>query len=301
MQGCEVGAIFTSVNTLIPAAQRTGRLTLRSGALVREIEVDRQRAAPPPSTSSIAAPARPTPCGPRWSSSRAAPSSRRACCSTRSRPAFPTASPTATTWSAATSTATRSSRCTATASSLVGRASVNDDGATDHATIARFNHLRGKRDYVGGFMAQLQYADPVYPHHASRVRGFGAAFKRRVRDLQPALMQLGGFGKVVARPDNRVTVDPARTDRHGIPIPVVHFSYGDNDRALWRDMSGALEEIYEQGRDRAVLQGRAHERLRQPRGGHVPHGRGPAPRRCSRRSTRPTKCRTCLSSTAARL
>lgn len=40
MQGCEVGAIFTSVNTLIPAAQRTGRLTLRSGALVREIEVD---------------------------------------------------------------------------------------------------------------------------------------------------------------------------------------------------------------------------------------------------------------------
>ena len=40
MQGCEVGAIFTSTNTLIPAAQRTGRLTLRSGALVREIEVD---------------------------------------------------------------------------------------------------------------------------------------------------------------------------------------------------------------------------------------------------------------------
>ena len=35
MQGCEVGAIFTSANTLIPAGQRTGRLTLRSGALVR--------------------------------------------------------------------------------------------------------------------------------------------------------------------------------------------------------------------------------------------------------------------------
>ena len=42
MQGCEVGAIFTSANTLLPAAQRTGRLTLRSGALVREIEVDRE-------------------------------------------------------------------------------------------------------------------------------------------------------------------------------------------------------------------------------------------------------------------
>ena len=47
-------------------------------------------------------------------------------------------------------------------------------------------------------------------------------------------MQMGGFGKVVARPDNRVTVDPARTDRHGIPIPAVRFAFGDNDRALWR-------------------------------------------------------------------
>ena len=87
--------------------------------------------------------------------------------------------------------------------------------------------------------------------------GFGGAFKQRVRDLQPALMQLGGFGKVVARRDNRVTVDPARTDRHGIPIPVVQFAYGDNDRALWRDMSATLEEIYQQGRHGAVLQGRA--------------------------------------------
>ncbi len=40
MQGCEVGAIFTSANTLLPLACATGRLTLRTNALVRDIEVD---------------------------------------------------------------------------------------------------------------------------------------------------------------------------------------------------------------------------------------------------------------------
>ena len=38
--------------------------------------------------------------------------------------------------------------------------------------------------------------------------------------------------------------DPARVDGHGIPIPVVQFTWSDNDRALWTDMRATLEEIY---------------------------------------------------------
>ena len=40
MQGCEVGAIFTSTNTLLPLARATGNLTLRTNALVRRIETN---------------------------------------------------------------------------------------------------------------------------------------------------------------------------------------------------------------------------------------------------------------------
>jgi choline dehydrogenase-like flavoprotein len=244
MQGCEVGAIFTSVNTLIPAAQQTGRLTLRSGALVREIELDGNGRASAVHfvdrrtgrTDAVRASVVVIACG-------AIESPRLLLNSTS--PRFPNGLANGNDLVGRYLHGHTILTMYGYLPSLVGRASVNDDGATDHATIARFNHLRGKRGYVGGFMAQLQYADPAYPHHAGRVRGFGEAFKRRVRELQPALMQLGGFGKVAARPDNRVTVDPARTDRHGIPIPVVRFSYDDNDRALWSDMSGSLEEIYE--------------------------------------------------------
>jgi choline dehydrogenase-like flavoprotein len=127
---------------------------------------------------------------------------------------------------------------------LAGRGPINDDGATDHSTIPRFRPLDAGRGYVGGFGAQIQYADPSYPQHATRVPGIGAAFKRRVRELHPTLLQMGGFGKVQAQHRNRVTVDPSRRDPHGIPVPVVEFTYSDNDRALWRDMSATLEEIY---------------------------------------------------------
>jgi choline dehydrogenase-like flavoprotein len=49
---------------------------------------------------------------------------------------------------------------------------------------------------------------------------------------------------VLSRRENRVTVDPVRKDKHGIPVPVVNFTFGDNDRAIWRDMASAFEEVY---------------------------------------------------------
>lgn len=56
---------------------------------------------------------------------------------------------------------------------------------------------------------------------------------------------LGGFGKVLARRENRVTVSPNRRDAYGIPIPVVHFRWDDGDLALWRAMQATALEIYD--------------------------------------------------------
>ena len=131
-------------------------------------------------------------------------------------------------------------------------------------------------DYVGGFDAQLQYAIArLSASRATRAR-YGGAFKKRVRDLQPALMQMGGFAKVLARRENRVTVDPARTG----PARHSHSRSSnsrrcDNDRALWTDMTRDARGDLPRHRHRAADQGRAACRLREPRSRHVPHGRGP--------------------------
>src|SRR5205085_10437554 len=86
---------------------------------------------------------------------------------------------------------------------LVGKETFTGDGATDHAYIPRFNHLpgyrSGKKDYAGGWGMQINYANWGTPHHAKSIAGFGAVYKQRVRDLQPALLQIGGWGKVEAR------------------------------------------------------------------------------------------------------
>jgi len=129
---------------------------------------------------------------------------------------------------------------------LIGKDTFAGDGATDHAYIPRFNQTggrsRGKRDYVGGWGMQMNYVTWRWPHHAKSVDGFGSAYKKRVRELHPAMFQMGAWGKVEHRADNRVTVDPKKVDKFGIPIPIVQFNWGENDLKLFRDMRESVME-----------------------------------------------------------
>jgi choline dehydrogenase-like flavoprotein len=126
---------------------------------------------------------------------------------------------------------------------LIGKDTFAGDGMTDHAYIPRFNHQRGKRDYVGGWGMQMNYTTWRWPHHAKSIDGFGPAYKKRVRELQPAMFQVGAWGKVENRAENRVTVDPTKVDKFGVPIPIVQFKWGENDLKLFRDMRESVMEV----------------------------------------------------------
>jgi choline dehydrogenase-like flavoprotein len=124
-------------------------------------------------------------------------------------------------------------------------------GALDHSYVPRPAPAGAK--HVGGFGVQVQYADLDFPHHAPRIQGFGAAFKAEVKRLQPALLQMGGFAKVIAQAGNRMTVEPSRPDRYGIPSPAVRFEFGDNDRALFADMMDRLSAVYDEAKAEMVF------------------------------------------------
>jgi choline dehydrogenase-like flavoprotein len=126
---------------------------------------------------------------------------------------------------------------------LIGKDTFAGDGMTDHAYIPRFNQRRGKRDYVGGWGMQMNYTTWRWPHHAKSIDGFGPAYKKRVRELQPAMFQVGAWGKVEHRAENRVTVDPEKVDKFGVPIPIVQFKWGENDLKLFRDMRESVMEV----------------------------------------------------------
>ena len=75
------------------------------------------------------------------------------------------------------------------------------------------------------------------------VKGYGAEYKRRVRAMQPGYVFLGCFGKSLAAKQNYVSVDKNQPDAQGIPIPVIHFQFMENDRLLWQGMEKGLREI----------------------------------------------------------
>lgn len=117
------------------------------------------------------------------------------------------------------------------------------DGVTDHAYIPRF--VDKHKEFAGGYGYQMNYISRRYPQQAKYVTGFGAGYKQRVRELQPGLFQMGGYGKVEHRPTNRVTTDSRKVDQFGIPIPLIHFEFSATDRALFKAIVGTAQQIYD--------------------------------------------------------
>jgi choline dehydrogenase-like flavoprotein len=244
MLGCDVGAIFTTPNTLLPPALATGRLTLRTNTLARQLLVGddgRVRAASlvdrkTRADGEVRARAFVVSCGSIESArlllnSASARHPNGLANSSDRVGRYLTGHAVGTLYGYLSQLAGRSGR-------------LGERGALDHSYIPR-STAGGGGKYAGGFGVQVQYADLDFPHHATRVRGFGARFKAEVSRLQPALLQMGGFAKVVAQAENRVTVETSRPDRYGIPSPAVHFRFGDNDRALFADMMDRLSAIYD--------------------------------------------------------
>lgn len=78
-------------------------------------------------------------------------------------------------------------------------------------------------------------------------RGFGADFKHALRTpvYGSWRMSLGGFGECLPHPDNRVTLDPVRVDRWGVPVLHIDMVWRDNERAMMRDAEVAAAEMLE--------------------------------------------------------
>ena len=85
---------------------------------------------------------------------------------------------------------------------LIGTKALNDDGiGGEHIYMPRFNHRDGrKRDYLRGFGAQFWNtgAHPG-PRWAKAIPGFGADFKKSVKDRFPALVSMHPYGEVLPR------------------------------------------------------------------------------------------------------
>ncbi len=127
---------------------------------------------------------------------------------------------------------------------LRGKEVTNDDGRPTGLYIARFRNLTNRDPrFLRGYGFQGGSGSSSFPGYASTVSGFGASFKARVRELYPTPINIGAFGEVLARRENRVSIDPGLTDAWGIPALRFDYRFGENERAMARDMTDTSEEM----------------------------------------------------------
>lgn len=252
MEGCDIGAIFSVPAAMLPKARHTGNFTLLENQLAREILVNSEGQARAVSVIDTVTRQEREIVARRFAVCCATVESARLLLNSRS-PRSPNGLANSSDMVGRHLHGHLVVQFLSYLDDLVGSKPVNNDGALDHTYIPRFNMNRKTRNYVGGFQFQNQFYGFRYPYHAQYLKGFGADFKKQVRELQPAFFHTGVFGKVLSRPDNRVTVDPTRPDAYGIPAPVVHFRFGENDLALWKDMKVQSQEILHAAKAKLVI------------------------------------------------
>ena len=131
---------------------------------------------------------------------------------------------------------------------LEGTPTRNDRGIGGaHIYMPRFNHRSGKgRDYLRGFGAQFWNtgASASGAHGGShRIPGFGVALKTAIKRRHPAWFEIHPFGEVLPYAHNRITVDESRTDRYGVPLPKIDYRIGENEQKMTEHMADTVEEI----------------------------------------------------------
>lgn len=117
----------------------------------------------------------------------------------------------------------------------------------EHIYMPRFNHRDGhKRDYLRGFGMQFWNTGSQgvgLPAYERTIPGFGASLKKEVKRRYPAWVELHPFGETLSYAHNRITVDPSKTDRYGVPLMKIDYQIGDNERKMAEHMSDTIEAL----------------------------------------------------------
>ena len=73
--------------------------------------------------------------------------------------------------------------------------------------------------------------------------------------MQPGFIHVSAWCKVLARRENYVSVDHAEVDAYGIPIPIVHLRFCENDRALLKEGVEKAREILHLAKSKLTIGG----------------------------------------------
>lgn len=231
-RGCIYGAYHSSLSSSLPAAERTGNLTIVTDAIVHSLVHD-------PRTG-------------RVSGVRVIDSNTKVGKTYEAKIVFLNASTIGTAQILLNSKSEAMPRGLANSSDMVGRnlmdhmfalsvAGIFPNGPKDsyyHGRrptgmyIPRFRNVTEPADFLRGYGYQGSVSRMGWRSAALGQPGIGAALKERTRKLGPWFSYISGFGEVLPNPENRVTLSPAKVDQWGIPLVEVSAALGENEHKM---------------------------------------------------------------------
>jgi choline dehydrogenase-like flavoprotein len=128
----------------------------------------------------------------------------------------------------------------------VGKPKTIDDGRPGGFYVPRFRNIAETNpNFIRAYGFEGSAGSQMFPGNSTDTPGFGAGYKKAVRDFSGAFISMGGFGEVLARYENHVDLDPVRKDKWGIPVTRFNYKFGDNEKKMCEDMANAAQEMFE--------------------------------------------------------
>ena len=111
------------------------------------------------------------------------------------------------------------------------------------AYMPRFRNIKDKQPgFLRGYGLQAEADQEPWQRGAIDV-GFGADFKRGISRPGPWQFTFSGYGECLPNHGNFAEIDKSTVDAWGIPSLKVHCAFGENEFAIRKDMSIAAAEM----------------------------------------------------------
>lgn len=248
-RGCITESNFSSSQVLIPPAMQTGRLTLITGAMAREVIVGKDGKAQ--GVSYIDTTTRTE----KRVNARAVVLAASACESARlllnsKSSSFPDG--------------------LANSSGTVGRYLTDSVGSDGHGLLPQLekmpphNHdgvggmhlyipwwkFDRKNDFPRGYHIEFHGGRNMpgvgmFDYLCHRDEGYGLQLKQRARKFYGTTVGLAGRGEMIPNPDTYCEIDPDMVDQYGIPVLRFHFKWSEYELRQAKDMQETFRAIVE--------------------------------------------------------
>jgi glucoside 3-dehydrogenase (cytochrome c) catalytic subunit len=240
--GCPYGAYFSTQSSTLPAANKTGRLTLQPFAIVTEVVYDKARR--------------------RATGVRVLDAVTNQTTEYEAKIVFLCASSLNSTWLLLRSATDVWPGGLGSSSGELGhnlmdhhfrvgaqgRIEGMEDkymfgGRPNPSYVPRYRNLFGdKRPYLRGFGYEGGAGRDGWSRAVAEL-GVGGAFKDKM--CEPGQWTIGGtaFGEMLPNHENKVTLDPEKKDKWGLPVLKIDCATGENERLMRIDMANDMAEM----------------------------------------------------------